>query len=76
MGHKKISILSSNIYLALSYLMAALTDIKWMTSEDMSLRHEALSQILPPEEATDAAISPTTGGVRPSFHYHKRHSVT
>jgi Ser/Thr protein kinase RdoA (MazF antagonist) len=49
--------------------MAALTDIKWMTSSDMSLRHEALSLILSEEEAKNAIITPTTGGVNNIMDY-------
>ena len=49
--------------------MAALTDIKWMTSTDMSLRYEALELILGKELSTDVVIAPTSGGVNNIMDY-------
>lgn len=49
--------------------MAALTDIKWMTSNDMSLRYEALELIMSPGEREGVTILPTTGGVNNIMDY-------
>lgn len=49
--------------------MAALTDIKWMTSADMSLRYEALDLVLGDGLSENVVIAPTSGGVNNIMDY-------